>query len=275
MQAVALPWNRTFFTGVTSQNPQMDQLLQQEPLPPQEQRNALFERTWRQVAYVAAIVAAACFAALGTVAAGSIILLSHPLFLPLTIPVAIAALVGVFFCTVGIKDLIQKHLEPPIEMAKERAKQAGAILTIFNQTPIDAVGLKNYITTNSIASSPIQADQILQKFDQNLDRLRIAIAHYLEAQERAHSSAAPADKKAIAHLEGAFWLATIRRGGEPMPRKEGKITFVEGPNSTDKNKITQQPFARIGRTKYETAEELLNKPIEELTRNLVDAMVAA
>ncbi len=273
MQSVALPWNRTFFTGVTSANPQMDQLLQQEPLPPQERRHALFERTWRQVAYVAAIVAAACFAALGTVAAGSIVLFSHPLFLPLTIPVALAALVGVFFCAVAIKDTIQKHLEPPIEMAKQRAKRAELILTAFNQTPPDTVGLKNYITTNSIASTPAQADQILQKFDQNLDRLRIAIAHYLDAQERARSSTAPVDKKAIAHLEGAFWLAVIRRGGEPMSRKEGRITFVEAPVA--KNETRHQTFARIDRTEYDTAEDILNKTLEDLTKKLVIAMGTA
>ncbi len=256
--SLPLPWQISIPAEETPAQPSTEKKWEPLLLKPtlaERLSSARFSRTWRQVALATAMVAFVVLAAAAVVVVG----VTAPIYLPLAL---FAPLLLLSFLLP-----MASTLKSGIERFKQEVKLAEALLAKFRQIPAERDKLKQFIIDEKLplllpADKTIEtaAEEILTSFEPDLDKLRIILAHYQQANaasqillQRGNQSDLDAselqDKKEeeapakhlhaqIDHLGlsysaaeqkavAGFWLALLLQGGKALPRTEkGQVQFL-------------------------------------------------
>ncbi len=248
--SLPLPWQITTSKEDPAAKPATEKRWEPllEPSLADRRMEARISRTWRQVALAVAMVAFVILAAATVVVVG----VTAPVYLPLAL---FAPLLLLTFLLP-----LASTLKGSIEQYKEKVKLAETLLAQFRKLPTERNTLKQFIINQKLplslptgkSSIEEMAEKIVASFEPDLDKLRITLAHYMQAEAASQTllqqalqsrldaadlageipqdrleremkdlelSFTAAEQRAVA----AFWLALLQRGGEAMPRVEIEI----------------------------------------------------
>lgn len=244
--SLPLPWQTSIskeeFPAKLVNEKRWEPLL--EPSLADRRMSARISRTWRQVALATAMVAFVILAAATVVVVG----VTAPVYLPLALFAPLLLLTFLLPLASTLKNSIERY--------KEEVKLAEALLIQFRKLPAKRDELKRFIIDQKLplslsaekTSLEEMAEEIVTKFEPDLGKLRITLAHYMQAEaasqtllQQAHQakldaanhsageedrlkeemkelglSFTAAEQRAVA----AFWLALLQSGGEAVSRVE-------------------------------------------------------